>query len=310
MTTKQRIISHGATNVSIERVVANVKKHIIQQGEVDGFSVERQCELVDELCHFGLGCYFLCNRGFNGYWTHYFLTQPWYGRKTGLNDQGKPYSNLENFFLNKAPIVLATQQRFQIFLQQNQRFVKSSAKLACVPAGFMGELLYLNFHGVSNIELIGIDLDVDNEMGINALAAQKNLNECVQFQLKDAWHLEIHDEFDLISSNGLNIYASSNEDVIALYRNLYDALKAGGSLVTSFLTYPPMLAEKCEWDMDQINKADLLLQKVLFKDIARSAFTRYASSEQTLQDLRAIGFRDIQIIYDQARMFPTVVATK
>ena len=34
------------------------------------------------------------------------------------------------------------------------------------------------------------------------------------------------EEFDLISSNGLNIYVKEKEQVIALYQKFFDALKA------------------------------------------------------------------------------------
>jgi chemotaxis methyl-accepting protein methylase len=39
------------------------------------------------------------------------------------------------------------------------------------------------------------------------------------------------EEFDLISSNGLNIYVKDKEQVIALYQKFFDALKPGGTLV-------------------------------------------------------------------------------
>ena len=72
---------------------------------------------------------------------------------------GKPFSPLESFLLDKAPVALATQQRFKLFLQENQKSVQDNAKLACIPCGMMGELLYLDSRHKNNVRFIGIDYD-------------------------------------------------------------------------------------------------------------------------------------------------------
>lgn len=100
------------------------------------------------------------NGGINGYWTHYILMHPTHGRVTGKNNRGEIFSNLEKNLLDGFPTTLATQQRFEIFLQQNQASVKNHAKLACIPCGMMGELLYLDYTNVTGFELTGFDLDI------------------------------------------------------------------------------------------------------------------------------------------------------
>lgn len=62
--------------------------------------------------------------------------------------------------------------------------------------------------------------------------------------------------------------------------------------------------------MTKLNLADLLLQKIIFVDIMEAKFQCYRSSEQTHEQLKLAGFSDIQFIYDEAKLFPTVIATK
>ena len=118
--------------------------------------------------------------------------------------------------------------------------------------------------------------------------------------------------FDLISSNGLNIYEPDDAKVTELYVQFYQALKQGGKLVTSFLTCRPSSSSPspCEWDFLNINQKDLLLQKTLFMDVIDAKWQCFRSSEQTKKQLHEAGFRDIRFIYDMARMFPTAVAVK
>jgi len=115
---------------------------------------------------------------------------------------------------------------------------------------------------------------------------------------------------DLISSNGLTIYEADEDRVSELYRIFWRALKPGGKLVTSFLTPPPSLSPQCEWKSDKIDEHDLLMQKIIFVDIIEAKWQCYRSSEQIEKQLQAAGFKEIEFIYDEAKLFPTVVAYK
>jgi len=131
------------------------------------------------------------------------------------------------------------------------------------------------------------------------------------FQQLDAFKMDSSNEFDLISSNGLNIYESDDKKVTKLYQNFYQALKPGGKLVTSFLTPPPGRDQVCDWDFDYINQEDLMLQKAIFADILQAKWQCFRTEEQTrLQLEEGAGFNNIKFKYDQARMFPTVIAIK
>lgn len=307
---QKRLISHIISPETLENTIRKITERIKHEGDKPYTTVMHQLDLLAQLNEFDFGRYLLQNQGINGYWTHYMLTHPWFGRKTGKNNCGEPLTELESFLLNRAPTMLATQQRFEIFLRENQKQVKNNAKLACIPCGMMGELFYLNYKNIDDIHLIGIDYDSNTLNDASVLAEQQGLSKFIKLIQQDAWKLNFQEEFDLISSNGLNIYESDNEKVTELYRQFYKALKPDGKLVTSFLTCPPTLANQCEWDLSKINQNDLPLQKVIFADIIEAKCQCYRSSEQTNAQLKSAGFGNTQFVYDDAKMFPTVVAYK
>ncbi len=310
ITDQKRLISHIISPETLEITIKKITERIKKQGDKPHVTVFRQLELLEQLNQFDFGRYLLQHQGINGYWTHYMLTHPWFGRKTGKNNRNESLTEVENFLLNCAPTMLATQQRFEIFLKENQKQIKNNATLACIPCGMMGELIYLDYKNIDSIHLIGIDYDSTTLDDAEKLAEQQEILRFTKLIQKDAWHLEFQDKFDLISSNGLNVYETDDEKVTELYRQFYNALKPNGKLVTSFLTYPPTLTAQCEWDMSKINQNYLLFQKIVFADVLEAKWQCYRSSEQTNSQLSSVGFRNIQFIYDDAKLFPTVIAYK
>jgi SAM-dependent methyltransferase len=308
--TQARLLSHNLIVDSGDQFIDDIATRIKQQGDKPHVSVKQQLELLEQLSKFEFGRFLLQNQGMNGYWTHYMVTYPWFHKKSADINATHPYENVEDFILNSAPGILATQQRFQIFLKQNQLQVKEDAKLACIPCGMLGELLYLDYRGISNIQLIGIDYDPHVFSYAQALADKKHLSPFLTLKEGDAWQLNIHNEFDLISSNGLNIYEPDPNKVKEMFAQFYTALKPGGKLVTSFLTYPPTMAAVCEWDMNKINQQDALLQQIIFFDIIQLKCCYFQSSMQMQAQLESLGYQDIEFFYDEAKIFPTVVAFK
>src|SRR3990167_8258885 len=300
----ENLLSHQISPENFDVIFDKTRNRILEKGDQYHVTVSKQLELLDQLSQFDFGRFLLQNQGLNGYWTHYALLHPKQGRITGKNNQNASFSELEKFMLDKGPVVLATQERFEIFLQENQKSVTDNANLACIPCGMMGELLYLNFDKITNIKLTGIDYDKNTLQDAKSLADQRNLSRHVELMQRDAWNLNIKNEFDLISSNGLNIYEPDDNKVTQLYKQFYAALKPNGKLVTSFL------AEPSEWDSKKINQDDLLLQKIIFADIIQSKWQCYRSTQKAKEQLITAGFKDIQFINDSAKIFPTVIAVK
>lgn len=305
----QPILSHNSYPNELEEVLESIRIRIKQAGDKQYVSVARQLQILDELAAFEFGRFMIQNRGWNGYWTHYVLTYPEKGRKKGLGYNGKPLTKMENFLLNKAPSILATQERYRHFLAQNQQAVQEGAVLACVPCGLMGELLNLDYSAVRDFRLVGIDIDQDALDGARALAQKLKLDRNIKLLQKDGWNLGLKNEFDLISSNGLNIYEAELDKVTELYHQFYLALKPGGKLVTSFLAYPPS-HEKCECDLAKINAEAAQMERIILADIVNSKGLCFSTYSQVDEQLSSVGFKNIRFIDDTVRLFPTVLAQK
>ena len=306
-TEQHTLLSHTLLSENLGDVIHKISNRIKQHGDTPDVTVNTQLEIVEQLSQFEFGRFLLINQGINGYWTHYMLTYPWVKRDVQIMP-----TSLEQFLLEKAPTILATQQRFEIFLRENQQEVINGAKLACIPSGMMGELLYLNFEAIDSIKLIGIDYDSNALEDAKSLAKQRDLLPVIELHQADAWNMSFHNEFDLISSNGLTIYEPDDKKVTLLYQKFYHALKAGGKLVTSFLTPPPGFSDttECEWDMKAINQDDLIKQKIIFADVIEAKWQCFRTSAQTKDQLESVGFECIEFIYDSAKLFPTVIARK
>lgn len=304
------LISHQQKTEELPLVVARLTQKIKQQGAQDGFSITEQLDLLQALQSFDFGRFLLQNQGINGFWTHYMLTHPIHGRLTGKNNRGDPFSPLEKFILDDSPLMLATQERFTLFLKENQTMVRSGAKLACIPCGMMGELLYLDFEGTQACQLVGIDYDAATLADAKHLATTKGLSQWLVLKQADAWEITDCDEFDLLSSNGLSIYEPDTARLLQLYQRFYTALKPGGKLVTSFITPPPVATDPGEWDLTRINHEHLRLQKLLFTTLIDSKFRCFRSTRETHDLLSQAGFSNIRFLYDQANLFPTVTAFK
>jgi len=269
----------------------------LKEAEYTTLPLDEGIYLLHELASFELGRFLLQNKGLDGYWTQYIIL----GDHSSVRE-----SSIEHWILYNAPAVLATRERFGIFQQKNQEFLQSNTTLASVPSGLMDDLFSLNYEGKSHIKLTGIDLD---PRAISQAQRNHNLPDFkVEFKLQDAWNLSAHEEYNLITSNGLNIYEPNDERVIALYSEFYNALISGGRLVTSFLTPPPTLSNDSSWR--NFSLEDVIKQKALFSDILQVKWQVFRTEAQMRNHLEQVGFKILEVIYDKQGMFPTIIAQK
>jgi SAM-dependent methyltransferase len=246
----------------------------------------------------------------NGYWADYAFLHPHKGRKTGLDLYGRPFTEMEKILLDRLPSTLAYQERFEIFRRTLQQHVRNAIVMASIPCGLMRDLLSLDYSGIADVCLIGIDLDEASIRQAKELVLSLGFVNRVEFRIQDAWQLGLTEVFSVISSNGLAIYEPSDERVIDLFSRFWAALKPDGVLVTSFLTPPPPMGDVCKWDMSKIDPQALVLQRVLFTDILNVKWQCFRTEEETLSQLNRAGFKTYDVIYDSARIYPTVVASK
>ena len=227
-----------------------------------------------------------------------------------MREKTEPLCDLERFILEEAPLMLATQERFKIFLRENQAQVHSGNVLASIPCGLMGELFYLDYNNTKDIKLIGIDIDHGSLSQVSSHVKYTAIPHPIELIQADAWQLPVREAFDLISCNGLTIYEPKLSRVSALCMEFYKALKKHGKIVISYLTPPPSVVSDCEWQMENIDQEASLLQKVIFKDVLDARFQSYQTTHQMITMLETAGFQDVKVIYDAAHLFPTITAIK
>ncbi|QSH41869.1 class I SAM-dependent methyltransferase [Lentisphaerota bacterium ZTH] len=311
MTNSKNIISHGDIDQDFSQAVDMLKRNILDNNDTTFASVDEQLQILEDLTKFEAGRFLIKNNGgFNGFWTHYMLQFPENSQITNKSSDGSELTELESFIFSKGVITLATQQRYRIFLEENNKCVRENAELACIPGGLLGELLYLDFSKIKNIALYGIDLDEESLKYSIRLAEKMNLAQFTHTMHCDAWELPCKDKFDLVSSNGLNIYESDKARVSALYQAFYNSLKPNGKLVTSYIAYPPGSGELCEWDMSKIDCEALKRGMAIFTSVLGSIWQNFSTRSEMETMLNDIGYKDIKFIYDKAKIFPTVVAYK
>ncbi len=302
-------LSHAERD-TLEGAIHSIANKIKQRGDLPYITVARQLELLEGLTQFELGRFLIQRGGLNGYWTHYVNTHPKQGRLTGLNSENKPFNEVESFLLNKAPTALAMQQRVEIFQREIQKLLFNGISLASIPCGLTIDLMDLDFSQISQFSICGIDIDPESLTQSQQIANHLGMTDHCQFLQRDAWALNCDSKFDLITSNGLSIYETDDQKIVELYRQFFISLKPNGCLITSFLTPPPIPGTQTQWDLKAVNSEDALLQKIIISDILAGKWQAYRSEELVKSQLQEAGFTEIEIYYDQAHIFPTVVAKK
>lgn len=255
-----------------------------------------------EFGRFQLGRFLLENLGLNGHWTSYVLMHPDRGRFTNVNSEGAPFTELESWLLDRCPIFLATQERFRIFRDLTQPLLSPGMSLASLPAGLMDDLLSLDYSTTPGVKLTAIDLDPDTLR--EAEENYRRLKPPVEasFERRDAWQLSSSERWDLLTSNGLNIYVQDDDLCTDFYRNVAAALKPDGVFVVSFITPPEQWTPKASQDLDY--------QRFLFKEVVPVKWSCVRDESKTREQLRTAGFEVVTVSYDSQRMFPAVVAKK
>jgi len=278
--------SHKIT-ASLEQLMSEARDRI-EAYQDTYLSKEEMHLMLDQLLEHPVGQEIFICKGLNGKNTQFLI------------DGAPGETNLIiRWLCDKASAVLATRERFGVFQQELQKRLNNDMRFASIPCGTMNDLLRLNITGKSNIHFTGIDLDQESLALADKNAEEKGYKEICNFTRSDAWDLgEFVNYFDLVTSNGLNIYIKEDDKVIQLYNEFFKILKPGGTLITSFLV-PPTLSNE-----------DSTRQRILFGTIIGVGWQNFRTEELTLMQLTEAGFVNIEIIYDSQKMFPTVVAKR
>ncbi|KTC85277.1 SAM-dependent methyltransferase [Legionella cincinnatiensis] len=287
-------VSHVPYDETTKQLVASTKSRLEKSDHLF-LPLHETLELLNELASFSLGRFLLHNRGLNGYWTSYIFRN---------NPDQEQAIELESWLLNKSLYVMA-RERFYTFQEEIRKRLKSNMTLASIPSGLMDDLLFLDYSSYHNIHLVGIDADSESLNFARQNAHEQGFsNEQITLMQKDAWDLAIESEFDLLTSNGLNMYESCEKRLVALYQSFYKALKPEGTLVISFIPPPPQNVESL------ISPENFLKERAIFGDIVQINYLNFCTEENMKIQLQAAGFTIESIQYNEKGMAPVVVAKK
>lgn len=279
------------------------------------FSDQRQflLSLAEDAARSEFGRFLLCTRGLNWRTTD-LLFDPAHQAMLRRQERDHSLGLFDRLAFFSCPLFLATQERFHIFQQCTQPLVMDGTVLASLPCGRMRDLLSLDYaHIRQEVRLVGLDKDQEALQAAQALAAevqaQKPLHGTVEFRASDGLRpglteAGIRREFDLVTSNGLNIYLNEDQ-CVTFYRHVHEALKPGGTFITSHI----VPAEEYRWD--QINRDHWRLQTVILTVLIGALWEpRVKPAQLVREQLERAGLRDVRILPDLQGIFPTFVARK
>ena len=270
-------LSHYTTNLedspALSQRVQQIRNRLEQRASCLHLPLDQTLSLLDQLLEFKLGRFLLLNRGIDGYWTSYVFYPP----QTVTHP-------LEMWILKKSLLGKTPKARLDVFHQELQKRLQPGMHLASIPCGLMDDLLRLDYRGKGGIYLTGIDIDAAS-LRLAAQRAQELAPTLpIAFLQRDAWKLGIASQYDLISSNGLNMYEADEGRLCALYQQLYEALKPGGTLVISSLPPPPDPLPP------SIDEKDFRQELALFQDILDMQFFNFVDPGVTQKQIESVGF--------------------
>ena len=212
--------------------------------------------------------------------------------------------------IEKSPGVVASRERAEKDQAIIQNIVKNGMTLASVPCGFMNDLLRLDLNNMSDVKLVGVDLDPKAIEYAKENAKKFKKEAITTFYLRDAWKLNIENEFDVVHSSGLNIYLTNEADILNLYRSLYKAVKQGGCLIVNSNTPPMDENGQMFWNVSQEEFGQMPMQGLLFGEIIRVRQGMFCTEKQIINQLKTAGFSNVDVDYDSRKMFLSFIAKK
>lgn len=300
--------THLPLYADLARAVQELKSRFLGHQKEANITIEEVSFILEDLANCELGQHILLAGGSNGIWTDYLISPEQYLQQECLYQ--KKLSMVERFFLFSSPAVLAQRELHKTLQNTAQRLLGDGKIFASIPCGLMRDLLSLDYSAVKDISLVGIDIDLESIEASKKLALQKGVEQ-VTYSREDAWSLKYRNEFDFISSVGLNMYESDTEKVINLYSRFFDALKPGGILFTGILTYPPYIdPKKSDWNTSLIPKYDMHFETVIHRDILDIKWFNFRTISEAADDFKKAGFTKVEVKPDSRSIFPTIIATK
>lgn len=312
--------SHHATVDYIQEA-----KRRIDAADLTGEQSENLYMELDKAQAFHFGRFLLEHHGVNGEWSHQLFPWRFLSTQEVLPDgvvvkpkQDEFTNDLEKFIYIEAPVSVASQQRFMLFVGLIKKTLEEATgqiQVANFPCGWMSDLcLTLKFNEAlqQKIEITGFDLDAENKDGVEQLLTQYRINTPFTFCQVDATkalgsssaYSFSEDKvgcYDFVIGHGLSLYFPE-KDCQNYFLLMAAMLKPGGTLLTSTMT------PSTDWR--SVDTALIERQRHFFFTVCNCRFSLFHSVDKVKNMLRTAGLEVAQVVPDDANMFPAIVATK
>jgi ubiquinone/menaquinone biosynthesis C-methylase UbiE len=297
--------------------VENAVKRRITNAKISNDEKEKQLAFLDEVGKGFLTRELMIYRRLgaeSSQWVVYWY--PRQGHKAKKFPNGYKITELEREILENFPFSVASQERFNIFQEETAKEIKrlkpqnQNIVIASCPCGMMDDLLTIPEIRDDNIQLYGIDIDKRVIMMADANVRRYDLSDHTVLSQQNAWRLTFENKFEILLSNGLNLRETDTGRNVDLYKTFFKALKPGGLIITSFLTFPPDSTQKSTWNLNNLDPKYILREKQIMHDIIRIEWQNFNTHDQMKQILEVAGFSDVKFNNGKTGVYPTVTARK
>ena len=292
------LITHRSDKYDVNEELEKIKARIM-----NGPEAEKRIKIFNQLCEFEYGRWLLVNRGLNAYWAAYLV----------YHDEiknGKQLHALEKVMLEKSPGVLSSKDRANRNAGILQKMIKSNMTVASLPCAMMNDLLRLNLTNLENLKLVGLDLDPAAIALAQENSKKFNKENLCTFKVADAFELNIENEFDILHSTGLNMYVQTEHELLKLYSNFYKAVKPGGFLIVTSNIPPKDENDSFVWSLGLREMSELPQQVLIFFDVIQIRQGMYCTKNQIINQLKNVGFINVDVDFDSRKMFLCFIAKK
>ena len=303
-----RTISHETSSfLTHDPRVDDAVERIAERLADDGDTVLPLAEeraLLAALTEFGLGRFLLLNGGLSGYWTSYVFT----------HDGATAATELERWLLQHSTLA-GIRQRYERLSDLVAARLGPGRRVASVPCGVMDDVLRQPAALLEGVSVIGADIDHESLRLAAELAEQRGVSDRVELRRADAWDLDLGEPVDLLLSNGLNIYESDRERLVALYRQFHDNLAPGGEVLVSYI--PPLppppagspVAARI-WASLGMSVDDVRRDRAIFGDLLSAKYLNVTSTDELTAQLREAGLSLREVHFSEYGVLPIAVAAR
>ena len=186
---------------------------------------------------------------------------------------------------------LLYREHLEISKREVLQISKPNSTLAFFPTGIMYNLLRLeeSVLSVHEISLIGLDFDEGSFLATKCIPESSQYANNIHFVSADAWHLEaFENQFDVLTSYGLNLYVSEESKLIDLYKEFFKVIKPGGILIIRFLS--DVIRHRSEFrDHEKSYTLSKVIVDATYRNFGGEASMRY--------QLEQAGFEVAKVLY-------------